>query len=1110
MLNKIELKDKEQIKKIELKLKKNKQTEIHKKTYWFLFILILVCLISFSTSIMFHYCIEDLFPDISMSKLFLDINSENDITGKTYKLDKYNDVISMSHATWNGLPEYAQNSNIAKLIDQNNSISCYKCCREIPTIEQKCIMENDNFFNNGIHNDLWFSIRNIKPHNFKYKDHNTYNYKCKFQYVSRNDIRKFYCSINEKTDILEITSNVINFGRSLHNIYENSCFKSDIINKYKGIIFMQNNEIANTISYSNIVEELENKINKILSYGDLTKEDINIFTNIIINRLLGISNYDSGRYDYDFQDAHFVITRVKSEIDMQKVDKVDLITPFKNFAVDIGGANRKVYTVLNTLAQLITKSNVFLVTGFQEYGNMNYDYFYNDPNSIKREIIRYSKLIAEHCSQKLLNPTGEEEVTNLNISYKDTLKNKVNINLYKLITESVPNDYKLDKLVEDFKNEFIKIYGKDEYYKFISSLYDLVLFPTFKIVNNKFGEDIKRLSVKSHTNNSSTMEISSNLSQNLVPNKIFKLSDNNNCQLMLQLINIEELNLEELANLINFTYSTSYSWKDLINPSHISNTIPNLIATDIIKFIETDRSILKTAVKDRQKQLGEYISILYHWNYIISDLNKFKHVPDNTTILPNIDIKADKLESSISFVKHKKNSFFSKKISNNLIPKNIYELMITNNVLFECFMNTSSIMKFNNIPGFHIIGLDILLEELTAYVLRTNVYNFGIQPHINSTSSNTYLDKIKYIRSRDLYFVSLPYKRFMSICTKEKDYIFSKINQIPHLIYNDADLIPSLFFIVSQKTKKAICVDPISCIFGTIVSESTRYSNISKIVHEIIYPISSNKSNIPRVVINLLMPDLKFNDNFYIRNNNVIISSLRSILSTNLKMVMKSIDRVQYFDITHNKNEVQIKFVADKNLTHEFLHSYVTNFSDAVLMEFTKSPATFIAQVLFDSLRNNNIRSYDQNILDLLYDPIKSIKDIPKIRVSTLKKDELQHEMLFTIKNLDRNKMSNFCEQLNKSENEIQENYRVYKKYIEYVNLMHLSPTSQKYKNEDEDYQENSIKKKKAELLRKATSYIRNFDMSCGNKCKSGNKISHLRLKLIDKLHQITSLFFSN
>lgn len=1112
MLNKIELKDRDQIRKIELKLKKNNQTEIHKKTYWFLFILILICLISFSTSVMLHYCIEDLFPDVSMSKLFLDINSENDITGKTYRLDKYNSVISMSHTTWNGLPEYTQNSNIAKLLDQNNSISCYKCCDAIPTIDKKCIIENDNFFNNGVHNNLWFNIRDIKPHLFKYQIHNTYDYECQFQYVSRSDIRKFYYSINEKTNLLDITSKVINFGRSLHIPSEESSFRCDIISKYKEIIFLQNHEIANTISYKDIIGQLKDKITNILSYSNLDKEDLNTFSDIVLNRLLGVTKYkeQKDKQSNNLQNKQFILTRSQSEIDMNKINKTDLITQFKSFSVDIGSANRKIFTILNTIAKAIGKSNILLITESQEYGNINYDCLQQDHNSINKEIIKGSKLVVEHCAKKMLNPTSQEELNNLHISYKNEQNSVININLYTLITNIVANDHKLDNSFEKFKLEFIKMYNREGYYRFIESLYEIVLFPIFKVVDNKFGEDIKKLSVKSHNNNKDILEISSNLSQNLVPNKILKLSDNsNNYRLMLHLIDIEDLNLEELANLINFNYLTSYNWHDIINTSNISTTIPNLIATDIIRFIDTDSSILRTVVKDKLKKLSEYLSIMYHWNYIISDLNKFKHVPDNQTILPNIDIKQNKLESSISLIKYKKNSFFSKKISNSLIPKNIYELMVSHNVIFECYMNMSNIIKFNNLPGFNIIGLDILLEELTSYVLRTNVYNYGIQ---FCSNGNSYIDKIKYIRSRDLYLVSLPYERFMDIKTKEKNYIFSKINQIPHLIYNDSDYASSMFFIVSKKTKKAICVDPISCIFGSIVSESTRYSKIAKIVHEIIYPISSNKSNMPRMALNLLMPDFKFKDNFYIRSNNYVISSLKNVLTTNLKLVMQSISNVQYFDITYNNNNIQIKFISNKNLTHEFLHSYVNNFNESVNLTFEKSPSSFITQALFDCIRKNNLKGYNPSILDLLSLSIKSIKDIPKISVYESKPKELTHEILFTIKDLDRNKMSDFCDQINKSENDIYaNNYEKYQKYIESANVIHLAPMIQKDSDTNEENREKSnFEKEEAELVKKVARYVKNFDASYGNKCKSGNKVSHLRLKLIDKLHQITSLFFSD
>lgn len=575
-----------------------------------------------------------------MSKLFLDITSENDIAGKTYSINNNTHVINISHATWNGLPEFTQNSNVSKLLDQNNTISCYKCNICIPTINKKCIIGNDNLFNNSVHKDIWFNIRNIKHHNFKYKDHNIYSYNCHFKYISRNEINSFYNSINEKTEILDIAKSVINFGRSLHKYNDTSYFKCDLSTNYKGIIFVQNNDIANTIPYSYLESTLIKKLQYILDISNIPKDEIEIFSNIIFNRLLGISDINSRKSKQFLNKSilDFVITRSKSEIDKRRIDNENF-TPFKSCAIDIFNINRKVYTILNTISNTLNQNDVLLVIGNKEYTSQNY---YNEIDRINKEIVIGTKSIVEHCAFKIFDPTNEDTINMFSISYKDKRsKKRISIDVYNILMSVEPNDYKLENEFSLFKHEFIYLYGKNEYYNFIASIYDIVLTPIFKSVsNNKIGQEIKKLSVISHTDNSDLIEINSNLSQYLVPNRTLKLTNSSyNYNLFLQIINIDSFNLSTLINIINLNYYSSYKYKDLIDPTNIVSTIPNLIATDIIRFIETDKTICRNEVKYNSKIINEYLSVMYHWSYLISDLNKFRYIPDNKFIIPNTEIQ---------------------------------------------------------------------------------------------------------------------------------------------------------------------------------------------------------------------------------------------------------------------------------------------------------------------------------------------------------------------------------------------------------------------------------------------------------------------------------------
>lgn len=1119
MLNKIELKDSEQIKKIELKLRKNNRVEIHQKTSWFLFILIMFCILSFIISIILYYLFEDLFPEITMSKLFLDITSENDIAGKTYKINDNTNVMSISHTTWNGLPEFVQNSNIMKLLGQNNSISCFKCNISIPTINKKCIIENDNLFNDGLHNDIWINVRKINKNNFKYKDHNVYSYHCEFRYISQYEVSNFINSIDSQTDIIDISNTVINFERSLHNINNNNFqnFKCNINPNYCGIIFVQNNDVAYTIPYQFLVDELKSKIINILHKSKIPESEKDDLANIIFNRLLGISDFNirNNSYNQDKNLLNFVITRSQTYTDLYKIKNDDFFA-FKNCAIDILNINNKVFTVLNAISNALYQENIFLIIGDQEYGDLNCKNTKNIKYINKKIIIGFKNTI-EHFTKKLLNPLNNEKFEIFNLSYIDKNNHHFNINLYHMLNNIDPIDYDLNVNIIKLKNEFCNIYNHQEYYKLIANLYDIFLVPIFKpISNNKIGDNIIKLSVISHTDNSELIEINSNISKNLVDNKILKLTNNiYNYNLLKQFLSLGDLNLEKLTSLINVNYNTEYKWMDIIDPSSKASVMPNLIATDIIRFIETDPSINNIEIIYNLDKIQSCLSILYHWNYIITDLNKLKYIPNKQIIIPDIIISASELENRIKKIKANKNIFFSRKISNNIIAQNIYSLLKLNNLIFECYMEQSNIIQLQNLNGLNIIGCNILIDELISYIIRHNICNSDLKSYINTdVDKNMYINKLKYIQSKDLYFISMPFEELHNLNSNEKNYIFNKINQLPNVIYNNYDNIPRMFFIVSRQMKKAISIDSIPCILGSIIDESTKYSNIAKIIHEIIYPISSNKLNIGRTVLNLLMPEFKFNEDFYQKNNNKVIEILFNIFNTNMNLIITNIKNIKDYKSNLNKinNNATVKFISSKNMTHEILHGYIENYNKSINRVFSKIKKSFISDLLLESIKCRN-KNFNQ-INNIFKESILSIKNlnIKNLKVTQIN-NKFLHEISTVIKNLNKKELSNFFKQISKSEEEIiKENYDKYKKYIYLANTLHLSPILKHIKSEEYKLENKfDIEQKKFDkLINDIINDCKNFDINYGNKCKSGNKISHLKLQLIDKLYQIVSLFFAN
>lgn len=1117
MLNKIELKDSEQIKKIELKLRKNNRVEIHHKTYWFLFILIIFCILSFIISIILYYLVEDLFPDITMSKLFLDITSENDIAGKTYKINDNTNVMSISHTTWNGLPEFTQNSNIIKLLDQNNSISCFKCNIKIPLINKKCIIENDNIFNDGLHNDIWINVRKINKNNFKYKNHNIYSYKCEFRYINQQEVSDFINSIDSKTEIIDISNTVINFERSLHNADNFKYFKCNINQNYCGIIFIQNNDISYTIPYQYLVNELKPKIINVLNKSKIPESEKEDLSNIIFNRLLGISDFNirNNNNNQDKNLLNFVIIRSQTYVDFYKVKNNDF-TPFKNCAIDILNINNKVFTVLNAISNALYQENIFLIIGNQEYGDINYKKIKNIKYINQKIIIGFKNTI-EHFTRKLLNPLNNEKFEIFNLSYIDANNHHFNINLYHMLNNIDPIDYDLNINIIKFKNEFCNIYNKQEYYKLIANLYDIFLVPIFHpISNNRIGNNIIKLSVISHTDNSELIEINSNISSNLVSNKILKLTNNiYNYNLFKQFLSLRDLNLEKLTYLININYNTEYKWFDIIDPSNKASVIPNLIATDIIRFIETDTSINNTEIIYNLDKIKSYLSILYHWNYIITDLNKLKYIPNKQIIIPNIIISASELENKILQIKSNKNIFFSRKISNNIIAQNIYSLLKLNNLILECYMEQSNIIQLQNLHGLNIIGCNILIDELISYTIRYNICNSDLKSYINTDiDKNMYINKLEYIKSKDLYFISMPFEELHDLNSNEKNYIFNKINQLPNVIYNNHDNVPRMFFIVSRQMKKAISIDSIPCILGSIIDESTKYSNIAKIIHEVVYPISSNKLNIGRSVLNLLMPEFKFHEDFYQKNNNKVIEILFNIFSTNIDLIISNIKNIKDYKLNLNKtnNNATVKFICSKNITHEILHGYVDNYNKSINKVFNKIKESSISNILFESIKFGN-KNFNK-VNNIFKESILSIKNlnIKNLKVTQID-NKFLHEINVVIKNLDKKELSNFFNQISKSEEEIiQENYNKYQKYIYLTNTLHLSPILKNIKSEEYKLENkfDSEQKKFDKLINDIINDCKNFDINYGNKCKSGNKISHLKLQLIDKLYQIVSLFFTN
>lgn len=425
-------------------------------------------------------------------------------------------------------------------------------------------------------------------------------------------------------------------------------------------------------------------------------------------------------------------------------------------------------------------------------------------------------------------------------------------------------------------------------------------------------------------------------------------------------------------------------------------------------------------------------------------------------------------------------------------------------------MYQNNIIKFNNLQGLNIVGIDILLDELNAYILRSNIYNSDIKSYYNiNINNNEYINKLKFIKEKDLYLISLPYEELNKINSEERNYIFDKIDQIPNVIYNNLENISRLFFLVSKKTKKAICVDAIPCILGSIIDESIKYSNITKLIHEIVYPISSNKININRVAINLLMPAFKFNDDFYSRNNKLALEILNKIFSYNIQHVISVIPEIitSNINIKCDNNNIVTNLIANKDVSNDICIQYSNNFNKSLNYLIGNSKLNNSFMELFNLTENiSNINS-DSNIL---YDQINSIKQIKTIKVKEIN-NEYHHEISLCIHNLDRNKFKNLCKQINKSETEIHnEHYNKYKKYIDLFNIIHLSPVLNniKYSEIKLDSKSNYEIEKLNSLIKEITEDCQKFDSDYGNKCRDGNKIHHLKLNLIDKLYQISSIFF--
>lgn len=1140
MSKKIELKNNRQIQKIESRLIKRNQIETYGKTYVLLLILVLVCIIILVSILILYFFVENLFPNIVMSKLFLDVISNDDITNHIYPINKNLNVISLSHATWNGLPEFIQNSNVSKLINQNNFISCYECSLAIPSVSliDRKLISNYEKCNMSAHKNLWFSYTDMRHHYFKYREHKQYKHEFEFKYTSCDDIKGFCNSINENTSISTITNKVINFGRSIHITKDhNTSFKCNTDESLPGVIFIQNGDLATSIPYSKIEDELQDKISDILSASNLDNEDRLNFTDLIINRLLDLNDIQSRTYNPDkYKDLNpntqFIIIRARSVTDLRRINASDLFYPFKNNAIDIRSTIGKLYTILNSISKPIDRNRILLVTEEDTYDSLNFDSSEEDIVNINKKIVQYTREIVENFGRKILDPEDTDPCPIFNITYLDENNKYTNLNISRLLTNPIVYSKNLNDSYTQFKKTFIGVYGKKEYYNFISSLIELCLMPSFKIVNkNCIGTNVQNLSVLTHKSGDN-IEISSNISANIIPNKIIKSSSSPhfNNRLLLKSINLD-ITLENLANIVNSVYATSYSWQDIIQSNNLASIAPNNIATEIISLMEIDDTVVKTEERANLDKLRSNLSIMYHWNNIVADINKFKNIPDKQIIIPDISISYENLESTVKYIiDSEESNFFNKKHRNNNIPRSIYNLLKKSGILLESYMYPSNVVNLENMNGASTISLELLLRDIESYILRSsgNFYSnlhSDLKPNFNK---NIYLNKIDYIRSKDLYCISLSYELFKDLNSNEKEFLFDKINQIPDIIYDKNTEASRLFFLVSKKNKKAIYVDTISCIFGTIVDNKIKYADVAQIIHEIIYPISSSKSNLPRFATNFLIPDVSLNDNFYQKINNEMYSIAENLCLENILSAIYKITKVKNLNIYKENGTVTVCFNSDKDITPNFANTYKTCLNkSAGKIRCSIENETSISSILLDLVQGKTQKhDLSTNLSKLMSSCISHINKVPELRMQILtlngdKSEEKKHykyEIISYLSDINREHLLPFNSQMcpvhsTYSSEDIKSDNILNKQTINIRRLVSLSPIVESITStiiSDLNIKTNTLKKKIQNNVDLEMQAIQNFDQDNFNKTRQGNKVSHFKLQIVDKLYKIAESFFSD